>query len=426
MTARPPAATSDSAAMLARSEAQLRVLHELRVEARLRPDFEAHYVGFLRALRERLHPRGVYDARTIRLANGLTFQVDLGDRLGCDVFYGYYDERFEAGLFVELLAAGQTMFDVGANFGYYAVHCAHAVGAAGAVHAFEPDPAAAALLRENACANGLDGWLTHHAAAVSDHNGATEYHLAEEAAFSGMTSTGRSAVRGVVQVPTRSLDSVAAEHGVTAIDALKIDVEGHEAKVLRGAAGLLERSPDPLVMLEVSAKNLTDEARSALTAALRPIFAAGFVGLIPDLSSGAGLRAVITPTEAASLPSANLLLVRAGGERERQLRAAVARRRSTASPLLDVEPVDADARVLRLVAGPDPEFIAAALRDKSDAEGRATTLAAEVSELRTEIGRLRAERAALRAEVRRLGSTPVGLAVRAALKLARTVVGGQR
>jgi hypothetical protein len=46
------------------------------------------------------------------LPDGLTFQVDLGDRLGCDVYYGYFDERFEASLFAEVLQSGATMLDV--------------------------------------------------------------------------------------------------------------------------------------------------------------------------------------------------------------------------------------------------------------------------------------------------------------------------
>ena len=65
---------------------------EQRPEARLQPHFEAAYVAFVRALRERLHPRGVRDVRTVAVEGGRTFQVDLGDRLGCDVFYGYYEQ----------------------------------------------------------------------------------------------------------------------------------------------------------------------------------------------------------------------------------------------------------------------------------------------------------------------------------------------
>ena len=155
---------------LARAEERIRVLHEVRHEARLRPGFETPYVEFVRAVREQLHPRGVRDVRTVGLAGGLTFSVDLGDRLGCDVFYGYFDERFEADLFVDLLPPGGTMIDVGSNFGYYAVRCAEAVGSRGTVHAFEPDPVAFDLLSANVAANGLGGWLQIHGVAVAERD----------------------------------------------------------------------------------------------------------------------------------------------------------------------------------------------------------------------------------------------------------------
>jgi FkbM family methyltransferase len=429
----------DAVASFARLQAQLQALHELRTEARLFPDFETRYVRFVRSLRERLHPRGQRDIRTVTLPDNLTFAVDLGDRLGCDIFYGHLEERFEGSLFLELLADGDTMLDIGANFGYFAVRCAAAVGPTGAVHAFEPDPSAYQLLIANAAANGLSGSLYAHPAAVSDQDGETRFYLAEEAAFSGITATGRSATRDVLTVKTRSLDSFAREHGLDHIDLLKIDVEGHEAAVLRGATDVLTRSPDPLVMLEVSAKNLTDTAREALIAALDGLYAAGFRGLVPDLSSDGGLRDISSPTAAAALTSANLFLVRPGGSTDHRLRAAVARRltlpangpaiSSTGTQAAAPDPTptaEGGTRALHLFDGIDPALVTAALRDKSDAEERASTLTNTMLHLREEIAQLRAERAKLRGEVRRLGATPFGLIFRAARMIRRSVVASQR
>lgn len=406
--------TAASDEVLALAEERLRVLHALRPEVRLQPDFEAQYVAFVRALRERVHPRGVRDVRTVGVEGGLTFQVDLGDRLGCDVFYGYYDERFEASLFAIMLDPGATVLDVGANFGYYAVLCAGAAGPSGVVHAFEPDPAAYDLLTANAAANGLTECLHGHPAAVGYRDGTVAYHLAEEAAFSGISATGRSGTRGVAEVPLRSLDSFATGQDIEQIDALKIDVEGHEADVLAGGRALIGRSADPLLMLEVTAKNLTDAGREALTAELDHLYGQGFHGLLPDLASPAGLRAVPTAGDAAGLASANLFLVRAGDDRERRLRAAVRDRLASSSPAFEARPADADQRPIRLYQGLDPDLVSAALRDKSDAEARASTLGAQNRDLQTQIEQLRAERAALRAEVRRLSTTPLGLAVKAA------------
>lgn len=226
------ATNGEAGAALLRPEERLRALHELRPEARLQAGVETPYVGFLRAVRERHHPRGVREMRTLALPDGLTFQVDLGDHLGCDVLYGYFEERFEADLFEGILRDGDTMLDVGANFGYYAVRCARAVGPSGVVHAYEPDPAARELLTANVAENRLDGRLQIHPVAVADQDRQVAFHLAEEAAFSGLTSTGRAALRDVVPITARSLDSFTDEHQIEAVDALKIDVEGHEQAVL--------------------------------------------------------------------------------------------------------------------------------------------------------------------------------------------------
>jgi FkbM family methyltransferase len=303
------------------------------------------------------------------------------------------------------------MIDVGANFGYYAVRCAQAIGHGGRVHAFEPDPSAFGLLCATVAANGLGDTRQTHDVAVAERDCEVPFHLAEEAAFSGLSSTGRSALRGVVTVTARSLDAFAAERGIDQIDALKIDVEGHEAEVLRGGNGLLCRATDPLIMLEVSAKNLTSDGRSALTVALDGLYANGYRGRLADLGVPGGLREIDSPEQATALAAANLLLVRPGRTLERRLREAVALRLGESDRMLRAEPVDRDGREIRLFRGLDPDLVSAALRDKAAAENRVTALAGEVHTLRGEI-------AALRTEVRRLRRSPVGLALSAIRRVA--------
>jgi hypothetical protein len=68
--------------------------------------------------------------------------------------------RFEPGVATalqQLIRPGQTCLDLGASIGFHTLTLAHAVGAGGIVHAFEPDPGKAALLRDNLTANELAG-----------------------------------------------------------------------------------------------------------------------------------------------------------------------------------------------------------------------------------------------------------------------------
>jgi FkbM family methyltransferase len=375
-----------ASAILAAQEERLRVLHALRTEARLIEGFEAGYVGFVRALRERLHPRGVPDIRTVTLEDGLSLSVDVGDRLGCDVFYGYYEEAFDARVFTRTLPSGATVIDVGANFGFYTLQSARAAGASATIHAFEPDPNALAVLRSNIEANGLGGRVLTWQVAVGETDGTVELQLAAESAFTSIRPTGRSEMRGSVEVPLRSLDSFAAEHGVAAIDALKIDAEGLEGQILNGARALLRASPDPLIQLEVSAKNLTDVLKGELITVLDALLAEGFVALRPDARCDEGLSAVEKGTTIAHLTNTNVFLVRAGGAAERRLREAAQSELGEPTAMLSVRTADEDRRSLRLYQGLDPALVASALDEREALRRRVSELEA-AQETRTQADR---------------------------------------
>lgn len=383
-------------------EAQLRALHQLRPQARLVGDFEASYVHFVRDLRERLHPRGVHDVREVRIEDdlgGLTVAVDLGDRLGCDVYYGYFDEAFEARLFAACLTAGATVIDVGANFGYYSLLAARAAPR-GIVYAFEPDPMALTLLRRNVATNGLDERIVIWPLAVANVDGEVDFHLAEESAFSGIRATGRAKTRGTLRLPVRSLDSFAREHNLRAIDALKIDVEGLEGAIVRGAMGLLRSSPDPLVQLEATSKNHPDPAEIDLCDALADLFEDGFHGLVLDLEAEGGLRRIADAADFAEYVDSNAYLVRAGGQTETCLREQVRQHVDRASAIIRSQPLHpTDDRALALYAGIDPALVAAALRER---QGMLERVRAEYARLNEMAELLTAQREELRAHAERL------------------------
>ncbi len=155
-----------------------------------------------------------------------------------------------------LLAPGQRALDVGANVGLYTVIMARAVGPTGHVWSFEPAPATAGLLRANVGLNRLRN-VTVAAVAAGDSEGEAE--LLEfpdgmdvyNSVGAGVRPAERvSAVRSV-RVPAVTLDGYAAREGIRRIDVLKVDVEGAEERVLRGAVGLLRRSPGIVVLAEM-------------------------------------------------------------------------------------------------------------------------------------------------------------------------------
>src|SRR6185295_6677499 len=57
--------------------------------------------------------------------------------------------------------------------------------------------------------------------------------------------------RGSVVVPLTTLDDFCAQQGLSQVDLMKVDVEGAELKVFRGAKALLASSGAPIIMFEV-------------------------------------------------------------------------------------------------------------------------------------------------------------------------------
>jgi FkbM family methyltransferase len=162
------------------------------------------------------------------------------------------------------LQPGSVVIDVGANLGEWTVPFARKVGPAGRVLAIEPAPRSAAALESTLTANAL-----RHAeivrCAIGDHDGVAQ--LAVPVVTSSRTDTGTARIgpacagHDALQVPLRSLDSLAAEQDLPRLDLIKIDVEGHERKVLDGAAAILGRYRPVLV---VETGHEADEDRAAI------------------------------------------------------------------------------------------------------------------------------------------------------------------
>jgi FkbM family methyltransferase len=130
-------------------------------------------------------------------------------------------------LLVESLPTGGVFYDVGAHVGFMSLVAAQLVGASGEVYSFEPLPENAAALRQTIRLNRGCHWEVIESAVA-----ATDGH----AMFAGDGERGHIGDGGL-RVRTVRLDSFAATHPPPSV--VKIDVEGGELDVLRGAERLL-------------------------------------------------------------------------------------------------------------------------------------------------------------------------------------------
>jgi FkbM family methyltransferase len=174
-------------------------------------------------------------------------------------------EGAECRLLCELAWPGSTAIDVGANVGVMAIPLARAVGPAGAVIAIEPLAQNARRLRANAALNALTNVVVRQVAA-GESEGRVDLQVAEDAAYGSTRSINPGFARiGVVSVESLPLDKIWADVGSPTISVVKIDVEGAEAGVIRGAFGLLQRDR-PALMVEAS----TTSDLQQLTDLLKP------------------------------------------------------------------------------------------------------------------------------------------------------------
>nr|WP_281386461.1 FkbM family methyltransferase [Jiangella mangrovi] len=145
------------------------------------------------------------------------------------------------------MSPGDVFYDIGANIGFFALLAAREVGPDGAAYAFEAVAEIAAAAERNAALNDLRN-VTVVTAAVSDTDGTAELLLTTHPG--GATLAGGQTppdLRGRRAVDTVRLDTLLAQDRVRPPKVVKIDVEGAEAAVLAGMAGILETHRPALI-----------------------------------------------------------------------------------------------------------------------------------------------------------------------------------
>nr|WP_284438334.1 FkbM family methyltransferase [Thalassococcus arenae] len=144
------------------------------------------------------------------------------------------------------LRPGDTALDIGANLGLVTLRMADRVGSGGRVHAFEPQDRLRRYLLQSLTRNGLEH-VVLHAVALAAEPGELVLHVppdnAGAASLAGTEGAGQ-------RVPVETLDRLAAAFGPTPATLVKIDVEGFEGEVLKGARTVLETTPPHVVLLE--------------------------------------------------------------------------------------------------------------------------------------------------------------------------------
>lgn len=165
---------------------------------------------------------------------GEKFSVKSNETIGrALVDYGLYDLALTEAIW-RLTKTGDRVIDIGANIGYFSAVLGYRVGSYGMVYCFEPHPS----LQKR--------WQQHlrkreqcvlHPVALSSQDGLMDLHIPLDFNKNeGTASLEKLENAKVVQVPVRVLDRVVLDKKIQLI---KIDVEGHELEVFKGAEKVL-------------------------------------------------------------------------------------------------------------------------------------------------------------------------------------------
>lgn len=196
--------------------------------------------------------------------NGVTYRIDPHHRcrLGQD-----YDAPVAAFL-RERIKPGAICLDVGANVGVYVLQFAHWSAPGGQIIAFEPNPAARAVLDKHIRLNGLSERVTVVQAAVGAAGGEAEFFAAEADGMSRLGAPNQLIADrvSVMTVPVVTLDEYCEAQQVEP-DWLLMDIEGFEIAALSGARRLIENRGEELGIVVEMHPNVWDTANTTRTQA---------------------------------------------------------------------------------------------------------------------------------------------------------------
>jgi FkbM family methyltransferase len=212
------------------------------------------------------------NARELRCTrNGVHWLLNLDEGIQLALYLGVY-ERSTTRALARIASPDAVVIDVGANIGAQALPIVNRLGENGRVIAVEPADAAIRRLRDNCALNASAAarvTIVHRALGAPGETAAPTYFASWPVAPAAGAHPVHQGAPERSSAAASTLDSLVDELGLTRVDVIKLDVDGHELPVLRGASATLARH-HPVVIFEMAPYLL--EERGETPAALIRLF----------------------------------------------------------------------------------------------------------------------------------------------------------
>jgi FkbM family methyltransferase len=191
----------------------------------------------------------------VETRGGLRWAMDAGDYTQQDLFWSGAKDATEIHEALRHMPKGGVMFDLGANFGYYAITIASALQGDCQIYAFEPNPSTLQRFKRNVSLNDIRG-LHLMEMGLSDAPG---YALVVETpAHSGAAYLRQTSLSGIA---VTTLDLFCQQNMIDRLDLIKMDVEGAELRALHGGIATFKRFR-PGLLIELNPETFEREGYS--------------------------------------------------------------------------------------------------------------------------------------------------------------------
>lgn len=174
---------------------------------------------------------------------------------------GIWEHRITAA-WLSVVQSHDTVFDIGANFGYFGILAAQNTDKKHSqVHFFEANPNLIPYIKKSLSVNWLNEQSVIANYAVADKKGTLTLHVLKDYIGSSSVYDAKhvdSYMHGkmeaeeaeAIKVPAISIDEYSVAHDVKQVDLIKMDIEGYEDKAYAGMRDLIQRSPRATLFIE--------------------------------------------------------------------------------------------------------------------------------------------------------------------------------
>ena len=204
-------------------------------------DRPSHYMGNSRSLTKTIYGhKMILDTRDLSLAPHILLDGEW--------------EAWITKVFVDFLKPGMKVLDIGANIGYYSLLAADKIGKEGYLTSFEANPDLASLIFHNLHLNGFHNRSKVVNKAVYSHTTTLEFNIYEN--YMGSSSIWADSLHAAafndklrkIEVEAISLDEYFKDN--FRVDFIKIDAEGAEPHILKGASNVIINNPNIIILME--------------------------------------------------------------------------------------------------------------------------------------------------------------------------------